>query len=153
MSDLKHVERDEWGRPLVYLAEYHNAIYGGQCLFTSADAAIFFVVTGLASDVDWGSFPDKSLRYPNEERTSNEDPQLTPLFCVERKAGEKRVWGKVMRTAAMDEWTVSNGIAEWARVAFLQATGRDLVNLKGEGYQLQGKVDAALAPSETRKSL
>jgi hypothetical protein len=137
---MKHVERDEWGRPVVYLAEYHDAIYGGQCLFTSADAAIFFVVTGLASHVDWSSFPDGSLRYPNEERPGNEDPQLTPLFCVDRMVAEKHVWGKVTRTAAMDEWTVGNGIAEWGRAAFFQATGRDLVKLAGKGDHLQGRV-------------
>jgi hypothetical protein len=137
---LKHVERDEWGRPVVYLAEYHNLIYGGQCLFTSAEAAIFFVVTGLGVDVDWSSFPNPSLRYPNEERNGNEDPQLNLLFRVDRKVIDKRVWGKVTRAAAMDEWTVGNGIAESSKTTFFQATGKDLVRLKGEGDRLQGKV-------------
>jgi hypothetical protein len=137
---MKHIEHDEWGRPVAYLAEYHNAIYGGQCLFTTPDAAIFYVVTGLASDVDWGTFPTPNLRYPNEERNGNEDQQLTPLFVVERIVGEKRIWGTVTRTAAMDAWTVGNGIAEWGRNAFLQATGKDLVMLSGSGDSLQGRV-------------
>jgi hypothetical protein len=140
---LKHVERDEWGRPVVYLASYQNHIYGGTGVFTSQDAAIFYVITGLSAwgDIDWKNFPTPGLKYPYEDRNGNEDPQKDPLFIVvERTVKGKPVWGKVHRISAAAEWVVGNGYAEAGRLQFFQATGRDIVELAGKGDHLHGTV-------------
>jgi hypothetical protein len=88
MAQHKHVERDEWGRPVVYVAEYTSSwAGGGKAIFTNLEAAIFYVVSALGNEVDWTNFPDNSTRkYPNEERNGQEKYRLTPTFVLDRVA-------------------------------------------------------------------
>jgi len=136
------IDHDEWGRPVLYLAQYTGATGGGStCLFTNLDAAIFFVVTGLGNDIDWSNFPDPTRKYPYEERNGNERPHLSPSFRVERTG----IYGKpahatVMKMAAMEEWSVGNGIAEMGRRLFRAITGRDEVVFSGKGDAISARV-------------
>lgn len=129
------MERDEWRRPIVYVAEYRMANgFSNSCVFEGLDAAIFFVVTGLGSYIDWNTFPDLTRKYPCEERNGTDD--LSPIFRVERE-GYK---AQIRRTSVAKNWIVGNGIAEAGRHWFEQVTGRDIVELHGKGDALQGKV-------------
>lgn len=136
------VDHDEWGRPVLYLAQYTGATGGGStCLFTNLDAAIFFVVTGLGNDVDWSNFPDPTRKYPYEERNGNERPRLSPSFRVERTGTYgKPVSGTVLKMAAMEEWSVGNGIADMGRRLFSAITGRNEVVCSGTGDALSARV-------------
>jgi hypothetical protein len=138
------LEKDQWGRNVVYLAEYKTTTYSNKCIFSNLDSAIFFVVTGLGGDVNWSTFPkiDEKEKYPYEERDGN-NPSRDPIFIVKRPSlhnSDIEIKGSVTKTAAMSEWTVGNGIAVAAKKFFAEATGRDVVVLAGEGDRLHGTV-------------
>ena len=145
MERLKH---DKYGRPIVYFAQWKNYYGAGSwCIFDNEEDAIFFVISGLGGDVDWATFPNPNLKYPDDERNGNESPQLTPLFQVRREVTKVAAYersgqetGEVYRVSVASEWIVGNGIAEMSKQAFLQATGRDEVVLHGEGDKLNGRI-------------
>lgn len=125
-----------------YLAEWRTPNgASSQCLFTSLDPAIFFVLSGIGFDVDWDNFPDTTKKYPYEDRTGNEKIAYSPVFRIEQLKGDgKTASGSVTKMGIADSWTVGNGIAEACRRWFRQATGKDAVVLSGAGDKLTGTI-------------
>lgn len=144
----KPLLRDKWGRHECFIAEWHDPVgASSRCLFSNLDAAIFFVVTGIGSWVDWENFPSADSKYPYEERDGNGPMVYTPTFRVDRTieapqpvgrqwAIGKKVGGTVTKTSISDSWTVGNGIAVSSQRYFLSAVGRNKVVLQGEGDRL-----------------
>lgn len=134
------LHKDKWGRHEVYLAEYNTGVYSNTCIFSRLDPAIFFVVTGLVSDIDWNNFPDPTKKYPYEDRDAS-NLNLTPVFIVEQtNKNGKKVSGRVTKFPVADQESAGNGIAVRGRDLFLSITGRDEAKLTGEGDRLSGTV-------------
>ncbi len=140
-SQKQKLEKDKWGRDEVYYAEFGNSVGArGRCLFSNLDAAIFYVVSELGNDIDWKKFPDPSKEYPYEDR-NGKNHRLNPIFIVNQiTINSKLVYGKVEKMTIANNWIVGNGIAFAAREQFFRATGRDIVEIAGDGAHLQGKV-------------
>jgi hypothetical protein len=143
MDRNKRLEKDEWGRSEVYLANYSGpAPFGGSsCVFTNLNSALFFIVSGLGSSIDWATFPDPTKTYPYEERNGS-DKNLNPIFVVKRKSlyDEVEIIGSVQKIAVMSNWSVGNRIAVASKKYFADATGKDIVVLSGEGSTLSATV-------------
>lgn len=113
MSKNYYIEYDEWGRPVVYLAQWKNNRSGGTAVFTRPESAIFYVMSMIGSLVDWNSFPNPDLHYPYEER-NGDNRGLNPLFVVKRMQFDgTEIEASVTRMGAMLDWSVGNGIGNW----------------------------------------
>lgn len=135
----KKLPKNKWGQYECYLAQYSNGIYSNSCLFSTLEAGMFFVVTGLGSEVDWTTFPNLDLKYPFNEADGS-DLNRTPQFEVVREFNGRKIIGSVARRGISDDWTVGNGIAERSKVYYEQATGRDDVKISGYGQSLKAEV-------------
>jgi len=145
------LEKDQHGRHEIYVAQYNApAPFGGSwCLFSNLDSAIFFVVSGLGSSVDWSNFPDPNKKYPHEDRNGS-NKTLTPVFIIKQinKKTNQEVNGSVTKMGLMSDWIVGNGIAEAGKKWFAQATGRDIIkvstskesNIKGIRTVIDGRI-------------
>lgn len=140
---MRRLQKDEWGRPIVYVAEWRNGGGGSSCVFSSLNPAIFFVVSGLIGLADWGRFPDPAKRYPDNDRNGNEPISYDPVFCIRQTLSDGReISGEVRRTSVAQSWTVGNGIAKSSAANYLQAVGRSDVEVSGEGDSLKAEVKA-----------
>lgn len=138
---------DEWGSSEVYVADWYYDTkadwcprVSGRCLFSSLYPAIFFAITNIYGNVNWEKFPDPTKKYPYEDRNGS-DKRLTPVFKLEQTTSDgRKIGASVEKMTVADHWIVGNGLAVEAKKFFLEATGKDLVQLSGQDQSLSGKI-------------
>lgn len=80
------------GRFVVWVAQWSWSNQAtGMCVFSDSAEAINYARCNATGFVDWGNFPDRHRKYPDDDRDGTETPKLNPLFIARWDGGSSEV--------------------------------------------------------------